>query len=415
MNYELSIINYYSYLCAQITNKKEKVMKRSVHWIVAAILISGAIVMTSCSDDESSVIQASVSTEQPSALGDALSKISDDMGKISFRELTPLASSLNQGGASFSSNEIGSPACAALGEALKGLLEGLCGQSWQLGDLMNTLQSALNMSLMFEHLADNKLFGNNNCSGAFDIVLSDTLVYTVSIEKKRTVETTATSLSGNIMRKLVISKNGSEILTVDTTQDNAAGASDNTFGFTAAKTAVLCYGDAKFSYERQRQGFNSVVTSLSYFSGEAPIVSIKTVGDNNLSWESIIGNEVVSKGRLEISLLSGLVGVVSDVSDLGRFYASGLALGGLSIFGTTKDICQRHTDQLNSIVGSRVTMFSLDCGAITFEPILRHSDSNTYVPALMLTGAKGEKVPLKEALDALGITFESLMQMLVGR
>jgi hypothetical protein len=114
MNYELWIINYYSYLCAQITNKKEKVMKRSVHWIVAAILISGAIVMTSCSDDESSVIQASVSTEQPSALGDALSKISDDMGKISFRELTPLASSLNQGGASFSSNEIGSPACAAL-------------------------------------------------------------------------------------------------------------------------------------------------------------------------------------------------------------------------------------------------------------------------------------------------------------
>lgn len=396
-------------------------MKKSIYWILAAILICGTTVITSCSNDESSVrYEASVNVEQSTALVDALNKVRDNMGKTNFQGLTPLSTCLNQGTASFGSSEMDNESLAKFCEALKALLEGLCGngengepaQTWQLGELIKTLQSTFNMSQILEQLADNNFLGNNEYNRSFDIVLSDTLVYTVDFEKKRTIETTATSLSGNILRKLTINKNGSVLLTIDTTQDNAAGVADNKFGFAAAKTGTLCYGNAKFTFDRQRQGINSVVTSLTYLSDDTPMVTIKTKSDNNLSWESFQNNEMVFKGNLEANLLGGLIGIVSDVSDLYKFYALGLAMGAFDVAGTTKENCQKHTDMINSIVNSHITMLGEDCGAITFEPILRDSNRNTYVPSLMLTGEGGEKVPIKEALEALGITFENLMQML---
>ena len=405
-------------------------MKKSIYWIHAAIrplvltmVFCGTSVITSCSNDESSAkLDVSASVEQSKTFENTLNEVQDNMGKINFQELAPLASYLDQGSACVGCDELDSLVHAQFCETLKSLLESLCGcggnsepaQTWQLGDLIKTLQSAINVSRILEQLADNNFFGNNAYNRSFDIVLSDSLTYTVALEKKRATGATLTSATGSIMRKLTISKNGSTLLTIDSSQDNSEAIVENKLGVTSIKTGSLSYGKAKFTYERQFDGINSTVTTLSYLLDNVPFARIKTKGDNNLNWENFMKRTVVFTGSLELSLINGFVGLVSNVSDLNKFYGLGLALGGFSVAGTTKDNCQKHTDMFNSVTNTYITMFGQNSGTITYEPVLSDSVRNTYKPALMLqTSPEGEKVAIKDALESLGITLDNLMQMLV--
>ena len=84
-------------------------MNKNIYWIIAAILIFGTSVITSCSNDESSAkYDASASVEQSKTLGNTLNKVRNDMGSIDFQGLAPLASGLKQGTATISCSEMDS-------------------------------------------------------------------------------------------------------------------------------------------------------------------------------------------------------------------------------------------------------------------------------------------------------------------
>ena len=202
-------------------------------------------------------------------------------------------------------------------------------------------------------------------------------------------------------------------MTIDTSQEGMVGIVDNKFGVNTANTGSLTYNDLKFTFDRQTYGGDSIAKNLAFFKDGLSIIKITTKNSNNLTLDNLLSKNVAFKGNMEITALEGLMNLRSDISNLNKFYATGLALVGLGLTGTTKDICQKQADAFNSIVSSQF-LFGGDMKEMFVEPMLADSVRNIYVPSLILQADPangGEKVTLMEALEAIGVAFENLMQL----
>ena len=285
-------------------------------------------------------------------------------------------------------------------------------RSWQLGDLAQTLQSAINVSNILESLYNNDLLGPDSISKSYNIVVNDSLTYKVTVDKKRGNNVAATSVGNTIQRKVTIDKNDTLLMTIDTNQDNTAKIKNNHLDVSTAITGSLTYDDMKFSLDQQIQGTDSLVTTLAYLKDNAPIIDITAKTNGNLNWENLMNNNVLYKGKLVFNLLGGTTGIECDINDLSKFYDIGVETTRYLLSGKTKADCQQLTDKVNSVVSSRLNLVGVDCGTISFDPLLNDSVSNTYVPSLMIqTSPTDEKVAIKDILEAFGITVESLMNM----
>ena len=398
-------------------------MKKSIYWILATILTCGATVMTSCGSDDSTVdLNVSANIEQPKNFGGILKKVKNNMGNTNFGGLAPLALGLNNGTAVVNCDDIADQDMDQFIESLNSLLERLLccngeangdAQDWKLGDLMETLRSAIDVSRLYEQLSDNIMLGNGEYNRAFDIVLNDTLAYKVALDMQRDMEAKYPVVNGKTQRQLTISKNGTVLLTIDTSQEGMVGIVDNKFGVNTANTGSLTYNDLKFTFDRQTYGGDSIAKNLAFFKDGLSIIKITTKNSNNLTLDNLLSKNVAFKGNMEITALEGLMNLRSDISNLNKFYATGLALVGLGLTGTTKDICQKQADAFNSIVSSQF-LFGGDMKEMFVEPMLADSVRNIYVPSLILQADPangGEKVTLMEALEAIGVAFENLMQL----
>ena len=243
-------------------------------------------------------------------------------------------------------------------------------------------------------------------------MVNDSLTYKVTVDKKRGNNVAATSVGNTIQRKVTIDKNDTLLMTIDTNQDNTAKIKNNHLDVSTAITGSLTYDDMKFSLDQQIQGTDSLVTTLAYLKDNAPIIDITAKTNGNLNWENLMNNNVLYKGKLVFNLLGGTTGIECDINDLSKFYDIGVETTRYLLSGKTKADCQQLTDKVNSVVSSRLNLVGVDCGTISFDPLLNDSVSNTYVPSLMIqTSPTDEKVAIKDILEAFGITVESLMNM----
>jgi len=399
-------------------------MKKTFFWMMAAIITCcGSNLITSCSNDDDPSVEYVIpaKTEQPGAFGMYLKKFEIETPKVDFQALTLLSYSLHQGTAKVLVNDTYKQNVNQFTKALTSLLDNLLkgngqGQtdtrSWQFGDLTQTLQSAIDVSNILESLNNYNLLGPDSISESFNIVVNDSLTYKVTVDKKRNNNVGATSVSGDTQRKLTIDKNGTWLMTIDTNQDNTAKIKDSHLDVSTAITGSLTYDDLKFTLDQQIQGTDSLVTTLAYLKDNAPIIDITAKTSGNLNWDNIVNNNVLYKGKLEFNLLGGTTGIECDINDLSKFYDLGVETSKYLLSAKTKDNCQQLTDKVNSVVSSHLNLLGVDCGTITFDPLLNDSVNNIYVPSLMIqTSPTDEKVAIKDILDAFGISLESLMEL----
>ena len=397
-------------------------MKKILLWMVAAIITCcGTNLIISCSNDDEPSVEYVIpaQTDQPGAFGVYLKKFKIETPSVDFQALTLLSYSLHQGTANVLANDTYKQNVEQFTKALTSLLDNLLkgnGQaetrSWQLGDLAQTLQSAINVSNILESLYNNDLLGPDSISKSYNIVVNDSLTYKVTVDKKRGNNVAATSVGNTIQRKVTIDKNDTLLMTIDTNQDNTAKIKNNHLDVSTAITGSLTYDDMKFSLDQQIQGTDSLVTTLAYLKDNAPIIDITAKTNGNLNWENLMNNNVLYKGKLVFNLLGGTTGIECDINDLSKFYDIGVETTRYLLSGKTKADCQQLTDKVNSVVSSRLNLVGVDCGTISFDPLLNDSVSNTYVPSLMIqTSPTDEKVAKKDILEAFGITVESLMNM----
>ena len=400
-------------------------MKKILLWMMAAIIACGGInLITSCSNDNepSAKFVFSDKKNQPEASSVFMKNFKIETPAIDFDALTLLSISLHQGTAKVIANDSYQLNMDQFVKALSSLLDNLLqgnGQgksdtrSWQLGDLGNTLQSAINVSKILESLYNNSLFGPDSISESYNFVVNDTLTYKVTVDKKRGYSIAATSFDNSIQRRVTIDKNGTWLMTIDANQGNMAKIKENHLDVNTTITGSLTYGDLQFTLDKQIQDTDSLTTTLSYLKDNAPIIDITMQTSNNLTWENLMNNNVLYKGKLTFNLLGGNSAIECDINDMGKFYDLGLETSKYLLSDKTKEKCQQLTDKVNSVISTHLYLLGNDFGILTIDPLLNDSVNNEYVPSLMIQGSPtDEKVALKDILNAFGITLESLMDMI---
>lgn len=400
-------------------------MKKILLWMMAAIIACGGInLITSCSNDNepSAKFVFPDKKNQPEASSVFMKNFKIETPAIDFDALTLLSISLHQGTAKVIANDSYQLNMDQFVKALSSLLDNLLqgnGQgksdtrSWQLGDLGNTLQSAINVSKILESLYNNSLFGPDSISESYNFVVNDTLTYKVTVDKKRGYSIAATSFDNSIQRRVTIDKNGTWLMTIDANQGNMAKIKENHLDVNTTITGSLTYGDLQFTLDKQIQDTDSLTTTLSYLKDNAPIIDITMQTSNNLTWENLMNNNVLYKGKLTFNLLGGNSAIECDINDMGKFYDLGLETSKYLLSDKTKEKCQQLTDKVNSVISTHLYLLGNDFGILTIDPLLNDSVNNEYVPSLMIQGSPtDEKVALKDILNAFGITLESLMDMI---
>ena len=404
-------------------------MKKGFAWMMAAILVCGSTVLSSCNGDDklSSDVRIGVEPGFQETINSIMQNVKTDMEAADFKDLAPLAEALKNCTAKVSCTGTDSTGVQEIIASLQTLLDSFFdsenpatfGWSRNFSNLLKTLQMAVNVSMAFEKNVDNKYVGERNYSHSFDIVVNDTLTYNIAFGTEKNTGVSLEGIDNAVHRRLIIDRNGSTVLVVNTNQNLDASMNGYQINATQLGTSSLEYKDMKFSLECTQHNIDSVASNLVYSKGDSKVVDISLKGENDLTLEKLLHHNAVFKGELEASISDGMLGLKSNIDNMNKFYMAGLGLAEIGIAGGSKEKCQEVTDAFNSVVNSKLLLFGSEFGLVTFKPLASDSVPDIYRPELILRQLpidenSGELV-LKDFLAMMGLSFEDIINMLLGK
>jgi hypothetical protein len=250
-------------------------------------------------------------------------------------------------------------------------------------------------------------------------VVNDTLTYNIAFGTEKNTGVSLEGIDNAVHRRLIIDRNGSTVLVVNTNQNLDASMNGYQINATQLGTSSLEYKDMKFSLECTQHNIDSVASNLVYSKGDSKVVDISLKGENDLTLEKLLHHNAVFKGELEASISDGMLGLKSNIDNMNKFYMAGLGLAEIGIAGGSKEKCQEVTDAFNSVVNSKLLLFGSEFGLVTFKPLASDSVPDIYRPELILRQLpidenSGELV-LKDFLAMMGLSFEDIINMLLGK
>lgn len=396
-------------------------MKKLVYLIVAAILICGSTVFSSCKDDDkdSLVVKIVVDPNRQEKIDKILDALEADLEAIDFKELMSLAESMRNDTITVNWIGVDSTGVQQILNSLQSLLDSLVtrqnsttiNQTYDFSNLSLTLQLADNVGKVFEKILNIYNLGDRIYSDSLDIVVSDTLTYKIKHSVELNSNVSLSGIGNGAHRKLIIEKNGTVLLVINTNQDFDASRNGWLINATKQVGSSLDYKDMKFSTVQTSYDNDSIVSSFVYNKGDSEVFNIRLKGENNLSLEKLLLNEVVYKGELEARIGGSKAILKSNVSNMNKFYWASIGLAGIGIAGSSKENCQKLADAFNDVVNSKLFLLNEEVGTLTVEPVV--SDSGRYRPELILQPVGGgDKIILKDFLELMGISFQNIINSL---
>ena len=400
----------------------------SIRMIVLILFVSGlTIMLTSCSDDNASVpdIVSEETPEKEMDINSSLLSVKTSLESVDFKELLPLIQALDNDVLEFRLNDTAvtrsSELTQTLGEQLKSFFTQDSGtetytKSWQFGKLGDVLKMAVNLSVEMETTADNRHIFDRNYTNVLDIKINDELAYRITDEVEKTTESATWSIGNRINRKQMVEKNEQVVLIFETLQKYDASLTGLTLGINSSVTGSLTYKDKKFSLGYARHNSDSYSTKLEYADNGSVKVSIELSGNNNLNLENLIKNQVVYKGGMKVYILDGVFGIESSIDNMNKFYTTVLNLASITAKGSSEKYCQNLADSFNDVVKSKLMTFSgtNEIGDVILEPVVQDAENDLYRLDIMVVDQSDNKVSLTKIMELFGLSFESIMNTLLG-
>ena len=394
--------------------------------MMAAILVCGSTVLSSCNGDDklSSDVRIGVEPGFQEMINSIMQNVKTDMEVADFKDLAPLTEALKNGTATVSCTGTDSTGVQEIIASLQTLLDSFFdsenpatfGWSRNFSNLSKTLQMAVNVSMAFEKNANNQYVGDRNYSQLFDIVVNDTLTYNIAFGTEKNTGVSLEGIDNAVHRKLIIDRNGSTVLVFNTNQNLDASMNGYQINANQLRTGSLEYKDMRFAMERMQHNIGSVVDNFVYYKAGSEVLGIKMKSENNLSLEKLLQHDVMFKGELELCINDGMLKLESNVGNMNKFYLASIGLAGIDIAGSSQENCQKQADAFNAVVNSKLSLFGAEQGVVMIEPVTTDSVSNKYRPELVLQPTDdGEKIILKDFLEDMGLTFKDIIEMVTGQ
>jgi hypothetical protein len=394
--------------------------------MMVAILVCGSAVLSSCSggDKFSSDVRIGFEPGYQETINNIMQSVKTDLEAADFKDLTSLAEALKNGTATVNCTGIDSTGVQQFFDYLQSLLDSFFpsdnpktfDKSWNISNLSNTLQLVGNMSLAFEKNANNQYVGDRNYSQSLDVVVNDTLTYNIAFSTEKNTGLSLTEADNEAHHKLIVCRNGTQVLAIDTHYDLDVDRNGYQIDFTQLRTGSLEYKDMRFAMERTQHNIGSAAGNFVYHKAGSEVLGIKMKSENNLSLEKLLQHDVVFNGELELCINDGMLKLESNVDNMNKFYLASIGLAGIGIAGSSQENCQKQADAFNAVVNSKLSLFGAEQGVVMIEPVSTESESNRYRPELVLQPTDdGEKIILKDFFEEIGLSFKDIIEMITGQ
>jgi len=394
--------------------------------MIATILVCGSAVLSSCSGDDkfSSDVRIGFEPGYQETINNIMQSVKTDLEAADFKDLTSLAEALKNGTATVNCTGIDSTGVQQFFDYLQSLLDSFFpsdnpktfDKSWNISNLSNTLQLVGNMSLAFEKNANNQYVGDRNYSQSLDVVVNDTLTYNIAFSTEKNTGLSLTEADNEAHHKLIVCRNGTQVLAIDTHYDLDVDRNGYQIDFTQLRTGSLEYKDMRFAMERTQHNIGSAAGNFVYHKAGSEVLGIKMKSENNLSLEKLLQHDVVFNGELELCINDGMLKLESNVDNMNKFYLASIGLAGIGIAGSSQENCQKQADAFNAVVNSKLSLFGAEQGVVMIEPVSTESESNRYRPELVLQPTDdGEKIILKDFFEEIGLSFKDIIEMITGQ
>jgi hypothetical protein len=404
-------------------------MMSTIQLLALTAVFCGTAVLSSCSSESeySSDVKIEFVSDREDVFNNIIDSMEASLDSVDFKDLQPLADFLREEVAKVNWPEVDSTKVQQLIEGLQSLFDSLFADEsrkalnplWSLSNLSEMLQLAAKAGTAFEDNGDEPLSGEHKYSHSFDVVVNDTLTYTITLSKERSTNLSLVAIGDETDRKLTVDRNGTTILTIDTYNSFDANVKGNTIDAIRLHTGSLDYKGMKFYLLRSHYNTDSSATSLVYTKDGYEVVSIRLKGKNNLTLESLLRHDAVFKGELEISIQDGALAIKCNVDNMNKFYLAGLGLAAIAAKGSSLEDCQKLADDFNAVVTSKLLIDDEEQGLVLIEPIASDSIPDTYYPEVVLQtfpiDEDNEKIFLKDLMDMFGLSFENIFNMLLGQ
>ena len=396
-------------------------MNKIGYSVMAAVLAAGSMTFGACtsSDEEMQVNeqQAQQPEVEQQSVKDVLGEMGDNLAKIEFSQLAPLADALQQNDA-WEARGLKPGTDEQQGQKkfiekfralLQHLLGGEDGLKWSVSNADQTLQLTSSALTALEGigLKEDKEGNRRTYENELKVTKDDT-VYTIKTMVVKNIGGRLSQLSLEGQRVLQVYKEDECILGIETDRLLVLGNSYAHVGKIHARGADIELG-VKFTDEQ------TMVRSVSVAMQGNPMLSLNLTTDKDFDWNTVKETGLRFKTHVDANLM-GRIFIVTDVADVLKFYKEGLALAAISVNGTTEENCKELCNSFNENVNTQLMMAGSVLGSVMVMPIKKDT-LDSYRPGLVAVTSLSDGHPLaiNDALALMGFSFQDIINMLMGK
>ena len=406
--------------------------QKSFSLLLAGVITASSLFVISCSSDDEQAtapVQPETTGSLMQQFNDASNQLDQELSAINLDDLAPLTRALNDDGKC----DCGCDECTGDGKCChkkftKSLKELLSQITAHFGDsefhlptyAFEEVMKMLKLTWTFTDansygLEEGKFFISDAKTGTFTCsYTTDNGIYNVKVSNN----VNKGSDDGGITRKLVIEKDGTIILSIESTNNVneqrvlpllPAKIIEHTGVITIKNFIITLAYDHKDAHARN--------ISLTIQKDEAtdPLAVMTSTLTDNMSFINMIKHDVIFATDYDVSVMNGNISIKGHINNVNIFLGQAPLLMGIFKYGTSEDICNKVVNKFNENSKIDIMIAGNNMGSVELMPVFQE-ESKKYSVALVINSPLfgDEPVELTTMLSNLGFSLEDILKMITS-
>ena len=394
--------------------------------LLASLMMTGASVMTSCSNDDEDIAQPEQTQDTamtPSQeFNDAISALNQEMAGLDFKDLAPLDTRLSENeGAEPDANK--QQFNSWLQQILQQLNQDFSHKlpfGFTLGfeaveDALSMMWTVSSLNSFGKEEGHSWLMNSDTMTISANYTVRNGSVYHVTLEEIIEKEGKNQTAVHSKERKLTIVKGEEPLLSIKAGKVNEV----KFIGLMPSKrveyTGEIDYKEYTIGLGYDRASSHNRILELSVDKEGSNLVKATTTVTDNATLLNILKHDAVFASDYAISLMSDMVIVDGKVNNINKLIANAVLFLGLRKSGISEGLCNDFTKLYNENMTATLNVAGSEMGKIIASPAFSEK-LGKYVPSLFIVSPLfgDEPVDVTIMLSNFGISIDDILGNIMG-
>lgn len=406
--------------------------QKSFSLLLAGVITASSLFVISCSSDDEQAtapVQPETTGSLMQQFNDASNQLDQELSTLNLDELATLTRALNDDGkcdCGCNEDKEGKECChKKFTKSLKELLSQITAHfgdsefhlpTYAFEEVMKMLKLTWTFTDANSYgLEEGKFFISDAKTGTFTCsYTTDNGIYNVKVSNN----VNKGSDDGGITRKLVIEKDGTIILSIESTNNVneqrvlpllPAKIIEHTGVITIKNFIITLAYDHKDAHAR------NIFLTIQKDEATDPLAVMTSTLTDNMSFINMIKHDVIFATDYDVSVMNGNISIKGHINNVNIFLGQAPLLMGIFKYGTSEDICNKVVNKFNENSKIDIMIAGNNMGSVELMPVFQE-ESKKYSVALVINSPLfgDEPVELTTMLSNLGFSLEDILKMITS-